>query len=204
MDEILSSEKATIELNSSRNTHISDPISKNTGCTANVVLITPKHYYVANAGDSRSVLCREGRAIDLSFDHKPESEQEERRIKKAGGVIHMGRVNGGLNLTRSFGDFDYKANDKLGYDQQMITCKPDVREFERETSKDEFIIVGCDGIWQRYVENSQGLIDIVRKYLSEKLDNKKTIQKLLDELIAKDTMAGLGCDNMTSILIRFK
>jgi protein phosphatase 2C family protein 2/3 len=38
----------------------------------------------------------------------------------------MGRVNGGLNLTRSFGDFDYKRNKSLGYDEQMITCKPDI------------------------------------------------------------------------------
>jgi len=27
----------------------------------------------------------------------------------------MGRVNGGLNLTRSFGDFDYKNKKELGY-----------------------------------------------------------------------------------------
>lgn len=38
----------------------------------------------------------------------------------------MGRVNGGLNLTRSFGDFDYKRNKNLPYDEQMITCKPDI------------------------------------------------------------------------------
>lgn len=44
----------------------------------------------------------------------------------------MGRVNGGLNLTRSFGDFDYKRNSKLAYDKQMITCKPDIKEFERK------------------------------------------------------------------------
>lgn len=41
------------------------------GCTANVVLITKKKIIVANAGDSRSVLCRNGRAIQLSQDHKP-------------------------------------------------------------------------------------------------------------------------------------
>lgn len=29
------------------------------------------------------------------------------------------------------------------------------------------------------------------------------MQELLDELVAKDTMSGVGCDNMTSILIRF-
>ena len=49
-----------------------EPISKTTGCTANVVLITPKKIYVANAGDSRSVLCRNGETIPLSIDHKPD------------------------------------------------------------------------------------------------------------------------------------
>ena len=73
----------------------------------------------------------------------------------------MGRVNGGLNLTRSFGDFDYKRKTQLPYDQQMITCKPDIRKFDRSPD-DEFILMGCDGIWERYVDNSQGLIDIVK------------------------------------------
>ena len=43
----------------------------------------------------------------------------------------MGRVNGGLNLTRSFGDFDYKRNKDLSYNEQMITCYPDIKQFER-------------------------------------------------------------------------
>lgn len=129
MDESIQSEEATKILNQQRSVEVSEPISKNTGCTANVVLITPKQYIVANAGDSRSVLCRNGKAVDLSFDHKPESEEEEKRIKKAGGVVYMGRVNGGLNLTRSFGDFDYKKNKELDYEEQMITCKPDIREY---------------------------------------------------------------------------
>jgi serine/threonine protein phosphatase PrpC len=30
------------------------------------------------------------------------------------------------------------------------------------------------------------------------------MEELLNELLAKDTMSGLGCDNMTSILVRFK
>lgn len=46
-------------------------------------------------------------------------------------MIHMGRVNGGLNLSRSFGDFDYKQNPNLNYAQQMITCKPDIKEVPR-------------------------------------------------------------------------
>ena len=43
-----------------------DNIAMNTGCTANVLLITPTKYYVANAGDSRSVLCNSNSAIALS------------------------------------------------------------------------------------------------------------------------------------------
>lgn len=30
------------------------------------------------------------------------------------------------------------------------------------------------------------------------------MEEMLNELLAKDTMSGLGCDNMTSIIIRFK
>lgn len=55
-------------------------VSNGTGCTANVVLITQDKYIVANAGDSRSSLCRKGTTIDLSTDHKPENEEERRRI----------------------------------------------------------------------------------------------------------------------------
>ena len=41
------------------------------GSTANVVLVTEKFYFVANTGDSRSILCRSGYTINLSKDHKP-------------------------------------------------------------------------------------------------------------------------------------
>jgi serine/threonine protein phosphatase PrpC len=169
------------------------------GCTANVVLVTPNAYFVANAGDSRSALCRDGKAIDLSKDHKPDSPEEEARIKKAGGYISMGRVNGGLNLTRSFADFDYKKNKALPFNEQMITCNPDIEEFE-VTGKDEFILVGCDGIWEKYVENSQGLIDVVKENLKKK-EAKQVAEDMLDFLLATDTNSGIGCDNMTTILI---
>ena len=60
--------------------------------------------YVANAGDSRCVVSREGKAVDMSVDHKPEDDLERNRIEKAGGrVTADGRVNGGLNLSRAIG-----------------------------------------------------------------------------------------------------
>lgn len=91
-------------------------MSDGAGCTANVVLITKKKIIVANAGDSRSVLCRNGEALQLSFDHKPENQLEAQRIAAVGGKIVNGRVNGGLNLSRSFGDFFYKQDRNRPYD----------------------------------------------------------------------------------------
>ncbi len=41
-------------------------IAEKCGTTANVVLITPNLYLIANAGDSRSVLSSKGKAIALS------------------------------------------------------------------------------------------------------------------------------------------
>ena len=45
------------------------------------------------------------KAVEMSFDHKPEDEPERERINKAGGKVTMdGRVNGGLNLSRALGE----------------------------------------------------------------------------------------------------
>lgn len=40
------------------------------GSTAVVAVVTPYKIVVANCGDSRAVLCRKGKAIPLSTDHK--------------------------------------------------------------------------------------------------------------------------------------
>ena len=32
-------------------------------------------------------MCRDGQAVEMSFDHKPEDEPEMKRIKNAGGKV---------------------------------------------------------------------------------------------------------------------
>jgi len=44
-----------------------------TGTTSCVVLMTEDKIYCANAGDSRGVLSRAGKAVELSHDHKPDN-----------------------------------------------------------------------------------------------------------------------------------
>ena len=108
-------------------------------------LVTPSDIYVANAGDSRCVSSCKGRAIAMSYDHKPEDKSELARIKKAGGFVARGRVNNALNISRSLGDLEFKRSKKLKAHEQIVTSTPDIIKCKREGV--DFIILGCDGIW---------------------------------------------------------
>ncbi|KIL65423.1 hypothetical protein M378DRAFT_45477, partial [Amanita muscaria Koide BX008] len=69
--------------------------SETSGTTAVAALLTTDNkIYVANAGDSRSVIDIKGEAKPLSFDHKPTNEPERARICAAGGSVESGRVDG--------------------------------------------------------------------------------------------------------------
>merc|ERR1719226_66676 len=63
------------------------PSPEHSGCTAVVCCVRQDSIVVANAGDSRAVLCRRGKAIDLSEDHKPNLPTERNRIERAGGFV---------------------------------------------------------------------------------------------------------------------
>lgn len=54
---------------------------KKQGSTACVVLVIGNKMVVANLGDSRAVLCRKTRPVDLSVDHKLKRVDEKQRIK---------------------------------------------------------------------------------------------------------------------------
>jgi serine/threonine protein phosphatase PrpC len=115
------------------------------GCTAVCAVIVGGTLTVANAGDSRVVLCRQhGVTEAMSFDHKPMSEIEMKRITEAGGFVNQfGRVNGNLNLSRSIGDLKYKKVPNIAPADQMITAQPDIKSVTLN-EKDEFIILACD------------------------------------------------------------
>lgn len=129
------------------------------GCTAVVVLLLENELFCANAGDSRAVMAVNGRAQDLSEDHKPALEGEKARIEKAGSIITPeGRVDGNLNLSRSIGDLRYKKNKNLKPEEHPVTAYPDVMRIDRNNEQD-FIIIACDGIWE--TKTSQEVIDYV-------------------------------------------
>lgn len=97
--------------------------------------------YTANAGDARAVLCRAGRAVRLTYDHKGSDKQEAKRITDAGGFVMSGRVNGVLAVTRSLGDSSMK---------EFVVGSPYTTETELGED-DEFLILACDGVSRPHI-----------------------------------------------------
>ena len=57
------------------------------GCTSVCAVVRDRTLTVANAGDSRCVLCRGGAALEMSSDHKPELPEESARIEAVSGEV---------------------------------------------------------------------------------------------------------------------
>jgi protein phosphatase 2C family protein 2/3 len=182
---------------------LSDPKHEDevSGCTACVGLITNDKIYIANAGDSRCVLGTKGRAKPLSQDHKPQLESEKARIQAAGGFVDFGRVNGNLALSRAIGDFEFKKSADLSPEAQIVTAYPDV-EVHTFTEDDEFMVLACDGIWD--CQSSQAVIEFVRRGIVAKQELDKICENMMDNCLASNSeTGGVGCDNMTMIVIGF-
>ncbi|RPA95594.1 PP2C-domain-containing protein [Choiromyces venosus 120613-1] len=169
------------------------------GCTASTALISDTKIYVANAGDSRTVLGVKGRAKPLSFDHKPQNEGEKARICAAGGFVDFGRVNGNLALSRAIGDFEFKKSADLPPEQQIVTAFPDVVIHEI-SDDDEFLVIACDGIWD--CQSSQAVIEFVRRGIAAKQELHTICENMMDNCLASSSeTGGVGCDNMTMIVV---
>ena len=178
------------------------------GTTCVVVLVTPSHIICANAGDSRAILSKKHEVLPLSFDHKPSNDMELTRIENDGGFVRDGRVDGDLALSRSFGDFGYKfCNAKMnsisvpptkGQKEYRVTVHPDILVYVREPSNDEFLVLACDGIWDRLT--NKDCSDLVRSLVYR--DGETDVGLMCEEVI--DTALELDSrDNMTCCIVMF-
>jgi len=87
------------------------------------------------------------------------------------------------------GDLEYKQNKKLTPQEQMITAYPDV-VVENLTSDCEFMIIGCDGVWD--CKTNQEACDFVSERFKKNPNMKlsKIIEELFDEIVAPDIYTG--------------
>ncbi|KAI9883099.1 MAG: Chitin synthase, class 7 [Watsoniomyces obsoletus] len=139
--------------------------------------------YTANVGDARIVLCRNGKALRLSYDHKGSDENEGKRVANAGGLILNNRVNGVLAVTRALGDT---------YMKELVTGHPYTTETVIQPETDEFIILACDGLWD--VCTDQEAVDLIRNIH----DPQEASKLLVDHALSR-----FSTDNLSCMIVRF-
>ena len=94
--------------------------------------------YIANVGDTRAVLCKNGVAERMSQDHKATEQSEVDRIRNGGGIVMENRVGGSLAVTRAFGDHALKRDG--------VTAKPFINKHVLRPF-DKFLVIASDGVW---------------------------------------------------------
>jgi len=226
------------------------------GCTALVIVVTPKFVVCANAGDCRAVLTKVDKhglldklakttqknqdksfdekaenkengtskqeektadsdnnevkaneapaenspskepkylAIPLSNDHRPTGQAEKKRILKAGGRIIRQRIEGDLAVSRGLGDFRYKKNQSP--EEQIVTCIPEISIHDRSDDADQFVVIGCDGIWDVHAKK-----DIIGQIVVDLSMDGKDVPHACEEILDLCLKKG-SKDNMTAMLL---
>ena len=201
----MSSSKNFSKIKLAQNTdkiQLNNLFSNDIGTTANVLLLKNNYFYVANVGDSLSVMYKKEKAIKLNQEHKTTLDKEYNRIKKCGGKLINYRINGKLNITRAIGDLSYKnRNNGLIYEQDVLAI-PEVMKYSLDDV--DFIVMGSDGFWD-YGDDIQTICDNIYKEIKNnpKKDLCDLIGNIFDKGLAKSNNYLRGTDNMSCIIIQF-
>lgn len=149
------------------------------GATATGVLLLDDVIYSVNVGDCRAVMCRSGDALDLTRDHKPNDPSEQSRVESLGGSVKWHgyvdaqgepiepygayRINGNLAVARAIGDRDLRP---------FVTGEPEVKAFQRDEQRDEFIVIASDGLWD--VFTSEEVVTFVQDVMSGEVGGRES------------------------------
>jgi len=138
-------------------------------------------------------------ALPLTQDHKPILATERQRIEKAGGRIEGGRVNGAIEVARSFGDLPFK---RFG-----VVAIPDLRVRFKLTASEEFVLLGCDGLWARYSEANACCFLRTRLWAGTTWCSGKEHSWSMERCtraLVEDAVHAKGCqDNVSAMLLLF-
>lgn len=165
------------------------------GTTAVCAFVGPENIFIANCGDSRAILCRNGEPVFSTQDHKPILPGEKERIMNAGGSVMIQRVNGSLAVSRALGDYEYKNVKDKGQCEQLVSPEPEIFCLDRDPA-DEFLVLACDGIWD--VMTNEDVCRYVQNRLRVTSDLKKVTNSVIDTCFFKGSR-----DNMSIIIIVF-
>lgn len=155
------------------------------GTTATVAMILDKKLWVANTGDSRTIL---DNGYQLSEDAKPENPRYKRGIESRGGEVLIikkrARVGGNLSLARALGDHNVKGINP----RPKITMCP-----LSEIPKESHLILACDGIY--HVSSTRQVAAAVKSH------KNCSVAELAKNIVYSAYKAG-SKDNLTALVVK--
>jgi len=169
--------------------------------------------FCSHVGDCRAVMCRGGKSLRLTQDHRPDRKDEQKRVKDAGGGVFQvagiwrcttaagaaramdpragfkdGESHLYLSCSRSLGDPELKLN----ADRPILSNQPETTKYELQ-AEDLFIILACDGVWD--VISDQQAVDICLEHWGQPASAAAA-------LVRTALSSGSG-DNLTAQVIMF-
>jgi len=164
------------------------------GCVGCVALIRGDSLHIANLGDCRAVLCRQGEMTALTVDHRPQDNDGEReRLEGLGVEVSSdGYVHGRIGVSRAFGDWAWDDGEKC----KGLLCRPDVVTTEI-TSDTEFLLLACDGVFEKMTNREAG--QIVRRRLRSAGDARGAAEAVVKHAVKRN-----GSDNVSAVVVLFK
>lgn len=165
------------------------------GTTAVVALVGRRMIYVANCGDSRAVLSRDGQAVALTDDHKAAREDETARVEAAGGQILFWngvRVMGLLAVSRAIGDHSLRP---------YVIAEPEVTIVNRH-SADEILIMASDGLWD--VMSNQEACNLAKKCLlraQQRGSSRQSAARVAATVLTRAAVDRGSRDNVTVVIV---
>jgi protein phosphatase 2C family protein 2/3 len=157
------------------------------GSTALCLVMDGPDLMVANCGDSRAILHQSGETMVLTRDHVPDDQEEHVRIKKLGGTVIGGRLQGKLAVSRAFGNYEFKES-------KYLISEPEIQEVTVQSDA-EFLVVGCDGLYEQF-SNDEIISFIKNRIISNPLE--VAVKDLVEEALDRGTS-----DNLTVIVVKF-
>ena len=184
-----------------------------------VVLITEKKIFIANAGNSKCIPVNIKNEIikdKINIEHTLDNENEIKRLSRIFGYEISDTSNNKdklkndfyLNITRGFGNLQYKDNKLINLEDQCISVKPDIIEISIEELN--YLIIGNNGCFGG--NNDENLLSLEKYFLENfNKNNEKKINTVIEEFfdekikeIENIQEKDSDINNLASIIIEFK
>ena len=212
---------------------VNDNIIDRSGSCAVILLIVDNKIYIANCGDSRTIMSINKELREITIDHKPNFPNEKKRIYENGGQVYQSQtpinnnnnisnnnINneqyligpyrvfpGRLSVSRTIGDVEAK-NVKFGGNPNVIIAEPEIYIYDLNRDNIDFFIMGCDGIFDQLsnkdVFDCAWMIFNNSHQMIKDYNNIHTQCGKIVDFILKSAMVRKSFDNITCLIIALK